>query len=306
MSSPSVAPSLGDAARTWGYVGLNSFGGPAGQIAVMHRVVVDERQWIDEKRYLHALNFCMVLPGPEALQLAVYLGWVLNGVMGALIAGVLFVLPGLAVMAVLAGVYASFGDISWISALLFGIQTAVIAIVVQAVIRVGRRSLRTPLLIALAVSAFIALALFGVLFPFVVIAALGIGWVVGRRAPDALQVRVDGDAEVDHVAQVVGALGASGRIRRTRPLGSAAGSDHGHPWDGEHLQPTGLALREDGGAVLRRCVRGALVCVPAGGRELRLAGTARHGCGPGTGRDDAWPPCSCHDVRRLRRCLPGL
>ena len=201
MSSSYVAPSLGDAVRTWGYVGVNSFGGPAGQIAVMHRVVVDERQWIEEKRYLHALNFCMVLPGPEALQLAVYLGWVLNGVMGALIAGVLFILPGLAVMAVLAGVYASFGDIGWISALLFGIQTAVIAIVVQAVIRVGRRSLRTPLLIALAVSAFIALALFGVLFPFVVLAALGIGWVVGRRAPDALQVRVDDDAEVDHVAQ---------------------------------------------------------------------------------------------------------
>ena len=201
MDSPSVAPGLSEAARTWGYVGVNSFGGPAGQIAVMHRVVVDERQWIDEKRYLHALNFCMVLPGPEALQLAVYLGWVLNGVMGGLIAGVLFVLPGLAVMAVLAAVYASFGDISWISALLFGIQTAVIAIVVQAVIRVGRRSLRTPLLVALAVGAFLALALFNVLFPFVVIAALVIGWVVGRRSPDALHVKVDASAEIDHVSK---------------------------------------------------------------------------------------------------------
>ncbi len=201
MDSPSATPTLGDAARTWGYVGVNSFGGPAGQIAVMHRVVVEERHWIDEKRYLHALNFCMVLPGPEALQLAVYLGWVLNGVIGALVAGVLFVLPGLAVMAVLAAVYASFGDVSWISALLFGIQTAVIAIVVQAVIRVGRRSLRTPLLFALAVGAFIALALFNILFPFVVIAALAIGWVVGRQSPDALHVRVDVDAEVDQVSK---------------------------------------------------------------------------------------------------------
>ncbi len=174
-------PAWRDAARTWGYVGINSFGGPAGQIAVMHRVVVDERKWIDEKRYLHALNFCMVLPGPEALQLAVYLGWVLNGVTGGLVAGVLFVLPGLVVMAVLAAVYASFGDISWISALLFGIQTAVIAIVVQAVIRVGRRSLRTPLLVLLAIAAFIALALFNVLFPFVVIACFG--HRLGGRAP---------------------------------------------------------------------------------------------------------------------------
>lgn len=200
MSTRVVPPSIGEAARTWGYVGVNSFGGPAGQIAVMHRVIVDERKWVDEKRYLHALNFCMVLPGPEALQLAVYLGWVLNGVPGGLIAGGLFVLPGLAVMAVLAAVYSSFGDVTWIAGLLFGIQTAVIAIVVQAVIRVGRRSLRTPLLASLAVAAFVALALFGVRFPYVVIAALLIGWLVGRHSPESLRVRVDGDADVDRVS----------------------------------------------------------------------------------------------------------
>ncbi len=199
MDSPAAPPTLRSAVPTWAYVGLNSFGGPAGQIAVMHRVVVDERRWVDEKRFLHALNFCMVLPGPEALQLAVYLGWVMNGVIGGVAAGALFVLPGLAVMAVLAGVYSSFGDVSWIAALLFGIQTAVIAIVVQAVVRVGSRSLRTPLLVALAVAAFAALALFGVLFPYVVVAALIIGWAVGRRTPDALRVRVDADADVDHV-----------------------------------------------------------------------------------------------------------
>jgi len=199
VDSSAPTPALGEAVRTWGYVGVNSFGGPAGQIAVMHRVVVDERRWVDEKRFLHALNFCMVLPGPEALQLAVYLGWVMNGVIGGLAAGMLFILPGLAVMAVLAGVYSSFGDVSWIAALLFGIQTAVIAIVVQAVVRVGSRSLRTPLLAALAVAAFVALALFDVLFPYVVVAALIIGWAVGRRNPDALRVRVDADADVDHV-----------------------------------------------------------------------------------------------------------
>ncbi|HEX5018394.1 MAG TPA: chromate efflux transporter [Actinomycetes bacterium] len=199
MSIAAETPNLRDAARTWGYVGINSFGGPAGQIAVMHRVVVDERKWIDEKRYLHALNFCMVLPGPEALQLAVYLGWVLNGILGGLIAGLLFVVPGLAVMAVLAAVYSVFGDVSWISAMLFGVQAAVIAIVVQALVRVGRRSLQTPLLVGLAVAAFIALALFNVMFPYVVIAALVIGWVVGRRAPESLRIGVDADAEVDHV-----------------------------------------------------------------------------------------------------------
>src|SRR3954454_25056747 len=115
-----LTPSLREALRTWGYVGINSFGGPAGQIAVMHRVVVGERKWVEERRYLHALNFCMVLPGPEALQLAVYLGWVLNGVIGGVLAGVLFILPGLCVMAVLATIYSVFGDVSWIAGLLFG------------------------------------------------------------------------------------------------------------------------------------------------------------------------------------------
>ncbi len=212
--STAAHPTLSEAARTWGYVGLNSFGGPAGQIAVMHRVVVDERQWVDEKRYLHALNFCMLLPGPEALQLAVYLGWVLNGVLGGVLAGVLFVLPGLAVMAVLAGVYASFGDVGWISAMLFGIQTAVIAIVVQAVVRVGRRSLRTPLLAGLAVLAFLALALFDVPFPFVVVVALVVGWAVGRRSPESLRIAASSDGDVDHVAPE--------RARSARRAGAAA------------------------------------------------------------------------------------
>ena len=214
MSSSIGAPPLRDFARTWAYVGLNSFGGPAGQIAVMHQVVVEKRQWLDEKRYLHALNFCMLLPGPEALQLAIYLGWVLKGVLGGLIAGVLFVLPGLAVMAVLAGVYSAFGDVSWISAMLFGIQTAVIAIVVQAVVRVGRRSLRTTLLVVLAVAAFVALAVFDVLFPYVVLAALLVGWVVGRRSPQLLAISVEADDGVDHVTKE--------RARSARRAGMAA------------------------------------------------------------------------------------
>ena len=188
---------LVDATRTWAYVGVNSFGGPAGQIAVMHRVIVDERKWIDEKRFLHALNFCMVLPGPEAMQLAVYIGWLVNGVAGGVIAGGLFVLPGLAVMAVLAGVYASFGDINWVAGLLFGIQAAVIAIVIQAVVRVARRSLHTGLLVLLAVLAFLAVFLFNVAFPVVVIGALVVGWFASRLAPRSFAVADVRDADVD-------------------------------------------------------------------------------------------------------------
>ena len=214
MSSSIDSPTLRDVTRTWAYVGLNSFGGPAGQIAVMHQVVVEKRRWIDEKRYLHALNFCMLLPGPEALQLAIYLGWVLNGVIGGLIAGVLFVMPGLVVMAALASVYSAFGDVSWISAMLFGIQTAVIAIVVQAVVRVGSRSLRTPLLVALAVGAFVALAAFDVLFPYVVVVALVVGWVAGRRSPQWLAVGVGADDDVDQVSKA--------RARSARRAGIAA------------------------------------------------------------------------------------
>ena len=135
-------PTLREAARVWTYVGLNSFGGPAGQIAVMHREVVDERGWISERRFLHALNFCMLLPGPEAQQLATYVGWLLNGIRGGLVAGLLFILPGAVVMLGLSVVYAVYGQVQWVAGLLFGLQAAVVAIVVQALIRVGRRTLR--------------------------------------------------------------------------------------------------------------------------------------------------------------------
>ena len=264
MDSASATPALRDAVRTWGYVGVNSFGGPAGQIAVMHRVVVDERRWVDEKRFLHALNFCMVLPGPEALQLAVYLGWVLNGVMGGLAAGALFVLPGLVVMAVLAGVYSSFGDVSWIAALLFGIQTAVIAIVVQAVVRLGRRSLRTPLLVALAVAAFFALALFDVLFPYVVV--VGADHRLGSRTPEpGCVTRARGRrCRRRPRASGQGKVGTSSWIRSPRAVGRPVAHGDGRARDGEHLQPAGLALRQDRGPLFRRRIRRPLVRVAAG------------------------------------------
>lgn len=184
--------SLKEATKVWAYVGFNSFGGPAGQIAVMHREIVDEREWIGERRFLHALNYCMVLPGPEAQQLATYVGWLLNGVRGGVIAGTLFILPGAVVMLALSVLYAVYGDVGWVSGLLFGLQAAVVAIVVQALIRVARRTLRSRALRLIAVAAFVALFFFAVPFPLVILAAGLIGWWVGRRDHTPIE---DGEAD---------------------------------------------------------------------------------------------------------------
>ena len=183
--------------RVWVPVGLNSFGGPAGQLAVIHRTVVDEHQIVDEQRYLHALNFCMLLPGPEAMQLATYLGWLSGGVSGGVIAGSAFVLPGAAFMLVISAVYAVAGDVGWVSGLLFGVQAAVIGIVAQAVIRIAGRALRSPLLVVLAGAAFVAVFLFSAPFPLVVLVALAVGWLVGRRRPDLLAATPRGQDDRD-------------------------------------------------------------------------------------------------------------
>lgn len=180
---PSSPVSLREATRVWAYVGVNSFGGPAGQIAVMHRELVDERRWISERRFLHALNYCMVLPGPEAQQLATYIGWLMNGVRGGFVAGALFILPGFVVMMAFSVLYAVYGQVGWVSGLLFGLQAAVVAIVVQAMIAVAGRTLHTPLLRGIAVAAFAALFFFAVPFPVVIAAAAVAGWVAGKRRP---------------------------------------------------------------------------------------------------------------------------
>src|SRR6476661_2852536 len=157
---------FGEATRTWFEISLQTFGGPAGQIAVMQRALVDEKRWIGQQRFLHALNYCMLLPGPEAQQLAIYTGWLLNGTSGGLIAGSLFVLPGLLA---LSAIYLGFGNTELVTSLFAGLAPAVIAIVVQAVYRVGKRSLTHPALIGLAAASFLALALFAVPFPVVVL-----------------------------------------------------------------------------------------------------------------------------------------
>ncbi len=172
---------LAEATRAWFAISLQTFGGPAGQIAVMQHKLVEEKRWIGQQRFLHALNYCMLLPGPEAQQLAIYTGWLLNGTRGGLIAGGLFVLPGALALLVLSAIYVAFGETGAVSAVFAGLAPAVIAIVVQAVRRVAKRALAHRTLVALAVGSFVALTVFGVPFPLVVAAAAVIGWATGRR-----------------------------------------------------------------------------------------------------------------------------
>ena len=177
-----------EAVGVWLKIGLTSFGGPAGQIAMMHRILVDERKWIDERRYLHALNYCMLLPGPEAQQLATYVGWLLHGVKGGLVAGTLFVLPGALVMLALAMLYAGFQELGVVQALFFGIKAAVLAVVLEALVRIGKRVLKTPAMLALSVLAFVAIFALDVPFPAIVLGAGLIGLLGGRLAPRAFAV----------------------------------------------------------------------------------------------------------------------
>ncbi len=177
--------SFAEALRVWSRVAALSFGGPAGQIAVMHRIVVDEKRWIGEARFLHALSYCTLLPGPEAQQLAIYIGWLMHGVRGGVAAGTLFVLPGIACIMALSILYAGLGHMGSVAALFFGLKAAVLAVVLQAVIRVGSRALRNRAMVGVATAAFIAIFFLGVPFPAIVFAAGLVGWF-GARAGSTL------------------------------------------------------------------------------------------------------------------------
>src|ERR1041384_3112302 len=170
----------------WLKIGCINFGGPAGQIAMMHRMMVDEKKWIEESRFLHALNFCMLLPGPEAQKLASYIGWLLHGARGGLVSGILFVLPGAFVMLGLSLLYALGRGVAAIDGALFGIKAAVLVIVIEALWRIGKRALKTALLIALSGLAFVGIFFLALPFPLIVGAAALIGYVVARTAPDRL------------------------------------------------------------------------------------------------------------------------
>ncbi len=171
--------------RFWLKLGFINFGGPTGQIAIMHHELVERRRWIDEPRFLHALNYCMLLPGPEAQQLATYVGWLLHRTAGGLVAGILFVLPAALLMLLLSWLYAVHGTVAWVTAVFVGLRAGVVAIVAAALLRLGSRTLRGPALAAVAAAAFVALALFDLPFPVVIIGAGVLGFVAGRRTPES-------------------------------------------------------------------------------------------------------------------------
>src|SRR5882724_10739530 len=188
--NPSAAPldrahrvSWREAAWTWARVAALSFGGPAGQIAVMHRILVEEKRSIGEERFLHALNYCMLLPGPEAHQLAVYIGWLLHRIRGGILSGTLFVLPGLVSLSLLSWIYAVFGSVGPVAAAFFGLKAAVLAVVLEAIVRVGKRALKSDAHRVIAALAFVALFFFALPFPLVILVAGLSGFVLQRFAP---------------------------------------------------------------------------------------------------------------------------
>jgi len=180
---------FGEALRVWFKIGCLGFGGPAGQIALMHRIIVDEKKWVEESRYLHALNFCMLLPGPEAQKLATYVGWLLHGTRGGLVAGILFVLPGAFVMLAMSLLYALGRGVPAVDGALFGIKAAVLVIVVEALLRIGRRALTTRPLVALAGIAFVCIFFLDLPFPLIVAASGAIGYFVAKHSPALLGLK---------------------------------------------------------------------------------------------------------------------
>jgi chromate transporter len=214
-------PTFGEALRTWAYIGCVNFGGPAGQIALMHKLLVEEKKWISDARYFHALNYCMLLPGPEAQQLATYVGWLMHGVKGGLAAGLLFILPGALVMLALSILYVNFADLALVNAIFYGVKAAVLAIVIEAILRIGKRAFTGPAMIWIAGLAFVALFFFAVPFPLVVLAAAIAGVIGANYAPEQFQSKGHaahgGSAEV---AYAVDEAMARGDLQHTKATSS--------------------------------------------------------------------------------------
>jgi chromate transporter len=208
--------SFSEATRVWARIGLLSFGGPAGQIALMHKELVEQRKWISESRFLHALNYCMLLPGPEAQQLATYIGWLTHRTAGGLVAGILFVLPGFVTILGLSLLYAGLHHVPAVAAIFFGLKAAVLAIVVEAVLRVGKRALKTPLMVAIAALAFVVIFVFAVPFPLIVLGAGVLGFIGSRIVPSAFPpppaVKHGGVHDT-----VIDSMMDAGELKHTRP-----------------------------------------------------------------------------------------
>ena len=239
---PPSPVSLATAFWFWLKLGFISFGGPAGQIAILHQELVERRRWLSERRFLHALNYCMVLPGPEAQQLVTYIGWLMHKRWGGVVAGALFVLPSLGILIALSWVYVALGDVPWVAGLFFGIKPAVTAIVVQAAHRIGSRALKNQTLWAIAAASFVAIFALDVPFPLIVGIAAAVGYVGGRVSP--------------HTFQTGGGHGAS-----HASYGPALIDDHTPPPAHAHFSLAGLAHVLLAGAVLWAVPMGVLCAV---------------------------------------------
>jgi chromate transporter len=215
VSAPSPI-AFGEALRLWMKIGWLSFGGPAGQIALMHRELVERRRWISETRFLHALNYCMLLPGPEAQQLATYIGWLLHRTWGGIVAGGLFVLPGMLVMLVLSWLYVRYASLGPVAALFFGLKAAVLAVVVEAVLRIGRRALRNRFMVALAAAAFLAIYFFKVPFPWIVAGAALLGIVARPIVPRYFEQAASTDSRAEKNF-VVDRMYDAGQLAHAKP-----------------------------------------------------------------------------------------
>jgi chromate transporter len=212
-----AAPTFTEATKVWAKIGLLSFGGPAGQIALMHKELVEDRRWIGEQRFLHALNYCMLLPGPEAQQLAIYIGWLLHRTIGGLVAGILFVIPGALVMLAMSSLYVLYGDMPLVAALFFGVKAAVLAIVIEAVIRIGRRALKNRVMVSIAVAAFIAIYALNVPFPLIVLLAGLTGWMGDRVAPALFSGSARGKDDVADFKGAVDLMFERGELAHVKP-----------------------------------------------------------------------------------------
>lgn len=206
-----------EAFLVWLRVAALSFGGPAGQIAVMHRILVDEKKWISESRFLHALNYCMLLPGPEAQQLATYIGWLLHRTAGGLVAGTLFVLPGFVSILILSVLYAGFQELTVVQAIFFGIKAAVLAVVIEAVLRIGKRALKNAYMYAIAAAAFVGIFFLDVPFPLIIIAAALVGFLGSRFNPDKFVVIKGHEPTGEGDDPAVDAMLTEGGLDHTRP-----------------------------------------------------------------------------------------
>jgi len=207
---------FGEALRLWMKIGWLSFGGPAGQIALMHRELVERRRWISETRFLHALNYCMLLPGPEAQQLATYIGWLLHRTWGGIVAGGLFVLPGVLVMLMLSWLYVRYASLGPVAALFFGLKAAVLAVVVEAILRIGRRALRNHFMVAIAAAAFLAIYFFKVPFPWIVAGAAAIGVIARQISPRTFEQASSTDPGAERHF-VVDRMYEAGQLAHARP-----------------------------------------------------------------------------------------